>query len=168
MKLSKGLALLEVILASILLVGLIYLVAHTTNTYRQHEKAKSLGERLAPVISEALNADYTAYADHGDKNNLVKETTACNNSSGVLDNLSPHVLEGFEGSGFSLCNATLALGDPCNSSNCDSYCSGQGGGPASDCSGTCQSTATPGCTYTCKSRYNTMTNMYSCYAALDP
>ena len=112
MKTAKGLALLEVVLASMLLVGLISLVMYTTSTYHQHDKAKELGERLAPVVGQALLHDYTGYSEHGEKNNLVKETTVCANSSGVLSNLSPNALEGFEASGFSLCNSTLALGDP--------------------------------------------------------
>lgn len=166
MKLPKGLALLEVILCSILLVGLIYLVMHTTSTYRQHEKAKELGVRLGSVVSEALTTDYsddTVYYDHSE-HNLIEETVFCSNRSGVLSDVSPDFLAGLKGSGFSLCNSTLIVGDPCDSSSCDSLCASHG---EFNCVSPCQSSATPSCTYHCTRVYDPRSDSYSCSAVLD-
>jgi hypothetical protein len=136
----KGLALLEVMLASILLAGLIYLVMHTMSTEHQHSAAKTIGSRLSPVMSDMLVQDFSGHADSTSVK-LIQDTVVCSNTSGILTDTSTDILEGFQGSGFSLCNAQVSFGDPvvCSENECGQYCSQFGS------SSSCQGKVCPSC-----------------------
>jgi type II secretory pathway pseudopilin PulG len=102
MKKNSGFAILEVMLATLLLVGLIVLVMHTMSGSRQQDAARQKGEMLATVLDEVLLSD-TALPTSS--SNLVKNTSAdsCDSDSGFLTNLAGSYLDGLDAIGFNLC-----------------------------------------------------------------
>lgn len=110
MKKYHGFAVLEVMLSTILLVGLVVLVMHTMSGSRQQDAARQKGEMLATALDEVLLSDTTPPTS---SSNLVKNTTAdsCSNDSGFLTNLADGYLDGLDTIGFNLC-ADSDSGEP--------------------------------------------------------
>jgi type II secretory pathway pseudopilin PulG len=108
-KKHSGFAILEVMLATLLLVGLIVLVMHTMSGSRQQDAAREKGEMLSTALDDVLLTTETLTTG-----NLVENTTAdnCNSSSGVLKDLADGYLNGLDTVGFNICTATIEVVAP--------------------------------------------------------
>lgn len=100
---KSGFAVLEVMLAVVLLVGLIVLVMHTMSGSRQQDAARQKGEMLSTVLDEVLlSAPQSGY--------LVDSATVddCSNG-GYITNLADGYLNGLDAIGFNICNAEIEI-----------------------------------------------------------
>lgn len=109
-KSNKAFAVLEIMLATMLSIGLIYLIMHSMSDYHQGQSDKQLGLELSPVISDMIESiDGTQTGSI----NLIKDKSAAkvcpNNSSGLLSNVSSSYLDSMEMSNFSLCSAKVNI-----------------------------------------------------------
>lgn len=87
-----GFALLNVMLGMFLLVGIVYLIMHSISHYHAEEKARYVGEELAPVISELITQSATSTS-----------TVLCGTNA-LLANIPSGYLDSLKTSGFDLCD----------------------------------------------------------------
>ncbi len=100
-KTEDGFALLNVLLGVTLLTGIIFLIMHAMTNYHSEEKARALGEELAPIANELLAQDYSAVTT------TTSYSTLCAN---LLINISTGYMESLETSGFDICtDATVKI-----------------------------------------------------------
>ena len=97
----SGLAVLEIMLATLLLAGLIYLVMHTISVQHQHASAENIGAELAISMNDLLTMDLSSQANG---NYYLIESCG---SPGLLTDVSPNYINGLTKSGVNLCDSTV-------------------------------------------------------------
>lgn len=104
-----GFAMLNIILGTVLLAGIIYLIMHTMTNFNSQEKARAVGEQLAPIIAELITL--SPISTGTDFPLLSDADTDCNESSALLKNKFPAgYIQSLKASGFDLCaNATVTI-----------------------------------------------------------
>jgi len=112
----KAFAILEVMLATMLLIGLVYLIMHSMSTFHRGESDKQLGVELSPVISNVIQTIGSTEPSNMKINtdqNLIHDASAAkicpDNTSGLLANVSSGFLDSMEISNFSLCTAKVVI-----------------------------------------------------------
>lgn len=115
---AKAFAILEIMLATMLLIGLVYLVLHSTSLFHKNQSDQQLGVELSPLISNTIET--IAATDPGQLNtssggqNLILDASTSNkicpnNTTGLLKNVSSAYLDSMQISGFSLCSAKVVI-----------------------------------------------------------
>lgn len=98
---NHGFALLNVLLGVTLLTGIIFLIMHAMTNYRSEEKARILGQELAPIVNGLLAQDYSTITDD------TPYTSLCTN---LLESIPAGYMQSLASSGFDLCaNATVEI-----------------------------------------------------------
>ena len=102
-KTEYGFALLNVLLGVTLLTGIIFLIMHAMTNYHSEEKARALGEELAPIADELLAQDYSAIT----VTPTNPYSALCTN---LLKNIPAGYMESLATSGFDICGkATVQI-----------------------------------------------------------
>lgn len=97
----SGFALLNVMLGTLLLAGIVYLVMHAMSNFHSEQNSRSIGEQLAPLLAELLLEDVTAMSGNYP---LVSDATFCTGQGGLLTDIPSGYLQSLASSGFDLCN----------------------------------------------------------------
>ena len=109
-KACKAFAMLEIMLATMLLVGLVYLIMHAMSSDHRARSDQQLGTELSVVISHMIEA--IDGSQQGTMNLINDQSNAkiCpNKTKGLLDDVPSSYLDSMQISNFSLCNAVVNI-----------------------------------------------------------
>lgn len=104
-KTLSGFALLNVMLGTLLLTGIIYLIMHAMSNYHSEENARTIGEELSPIIAELLVLDL---AEMNGNYPLIGDSHFCK-SNGLLSDIPLGYLRSLKSGGFDLCNVNVNI-----------------------------------------------------------
>ena len=107
----RGFAVFEVMLATVLTVGLILLAMHAISTYRSHDAAEQNGQMLATVLSAAIIEDPVDRTNSPlvSSDNADLAESGCNNANALLNDVSSNYLDALIQSGLNVCTATISV-----------------------------------------------------------
>lgn len=117
MRRTKAFAILEIMLATMLLIGLVYLVLHSTSLFHKNQSDQELGVELSALVSNAIETigatDVASLNTNSSGQNLILDASTnkvCpNNTTGLLKDVSSAYLDSMQISGFSLCSAKVVI-----------------------------------------------------------
>ncbi len=100
-------ALLNIVLGTTLLVGIVYLIMHAMSNYHAENQSRVIGEELAPIVSELLLLEGLNQETESNIP-LIYNSSICANSGGLVTDIPKGYLLGLKTNGFDLCNKTKA------------------------------------------------------------